>query len=155
MLSPVLINFITLLLLYTLHWLKINDRIKYKVLYLTYINLLKLVNLLTSAFFFHSLHIVVFGLLLFPPLVALLVFSHLSSSDNKQILLPFSSCFWNSFPSDIRHVAHLWISIHLFVQLFRHYNSPIFRTVIRVHLISLSCHILVFCHLILFLWSKC
>jgi len=31
----------------------------------------------------------------------------------------------------------------LFVQLFRHYKSPPFHTVICIHLISLSCHILV------------
>jgi len=37
---------------------------------------------------------------------------------------------------------------------FRHYKSP-FHIVIRIHLISLSHHILVFCHLILVLWSKC
>jgi len=51
-----------------LHWLKINERIKYKVLSLTYISLK---TGLTSALFFHSLHIVVLGLLL-SPLVTLL-----------------------------------------------------------------------------------
>jgi len=38
--------------------------------------------------------------------------------------------------------------INLF-NFFRHYKSPPFHTVIRIHLISLSYHILVFCHLIL------
>jgi len=38
---------------------------------------------------------------------------------------------------------------------FRHFKSPLTHTVIRIHLISLSYHILVFCHLILVLWSKC
>jgi len=39
---------------------------------LSHINLSKLVNILTSALFFHSLHIVVLGLPLLSPLVALL-----------------------------------------------------------------------------------
>jgi len=59
-------------ILKSLHWLKINERMKYKVLSLSHINLSKLVNLLTSTLFFHSLHIVVLGLLLLSPLVALL-----------------------------------------------------------------------------------
>jgi len=54
------------------NWLKINERINYKVLSLPHINLSKLVNLLTSALFFHSLHIVVLGLPLLSPLVVLL-----------------------------------------------------------------------------------
>jgi len=39
---------------------------------LSHINLSKLVNLLTSALLFHSLHIVLLGLLLLSPLVVLL-----------------------------------------------------------------------------------
>jgi len=72
-LSPKLLNFITLLLFLNLsmHWLKINERIKYKVLSLSHINLSKLFNLLTSALF-RSLHIVVLGLPVLSPLVALL-----------------------------------------------------------------------------------
>jgi len=46
----------------SLHWLKINERIKYKVLSLSLTYLSKLVNLLTSALLFHSHHIVVLGL---------------------------------------------------------------------------------------------
>jgi len=46
-------------ILESLHHLKINERIKYKVLSLSHINCLKLVNLLTYALVFHSLHIVV------------------------------------------------------------------------------------------------
>jgi len=48
-------------ILKSLHWLKINERIKYRFS-LSHINLAKLVNLLSSALFFHSLHIVVLGL---------------------------------------------------------------------------------------------
>jgi len=49
-LSPKLLTFITLLtFLKYFHWLKINNNIKYKLL--SHINLSKLVNLLTSAFF--------------------------------------------------------------------------------------------------------
>jgi len=61
-------------ILKSLHWLKINERIKYKVLSLslTHLNLSKLVNFLTSALFFHSLHIAELGLPLLSPLVALL-----------------------------------------------------------------------------------
>jgi len=55
-----------------LHRLKISERIKYKVLSLSHINLSKLVNLLTPALFFHSLHIVVLGLPLLSPSIALL-----------------------------------------------------------------------------------
>jgi len=62
-------------ILKSLHWLKINERIKYKVL--SHIIVSKLVNILTSAIFFQSLHIVVIGLLLLLPLVALT--SYLSS----------------------------------------------------------------------------
>jgi len=58
-------------ILKSLHCLKINERIKYTRFSLSDINLSKLVSLLTSALFFHSLHIVIFGLL-FSPLVALL-----------------------------------------------------------------------------------
>jgi len=58
-------------ILKSLHWLKINERIKHKVLSHTYKSR-KLVNLLTSALFFHSLHIIVLGLPLLSPLVALL-----------------------------------------------------------------------------------
>jgi len=37
---------------------------------------------------------------------------------------------------------HEWVVINLF-NIFRHYKSPPFHTVIRIHLISLSYHILV------------
>jgi len=70
-LSPKLLNFIILLLFLNLSTDQVNERIKYKVL-LTHINLSKLVNLLTSALFFHSLHNVVLGLPLLSPLVVLL-----------------------------------------------------------------------------------
>jgi len=62
-------------ILISLHWLKIHEQIKYKVLSGTYKslkNLSKLVNLLTSALFFHSLHILILGLLLLSLSVALL-----------------------------------------------------------------------------------
>jgi len=47
-------------ILKSLHWLMITKRIKYMVL--SHINLSKLINNLTSALFFHSLHIVVLAL---------------------------------------------------------------------------------------------
>jgi len=43
-------------ILKSLHWLKMNEIIKYKIL--SHINLSKLGNHLTSALYFHSLHIV-------------------------------------------------------------------------------------------------
>jgi len=46
------------------------------------------------------------------------------------------------------------VVINLF-NFFTLYKSPPFHTFIRIHLISLSYHILTFCSLILFLWSKC
>jgi len=49
-------------ILKSLHWLKINEIIKHEVV--SHIHLSKLVNLLTSPLFFHSLHIVLLGLLL-------------------------------------------------------------------------------------------
>jgi len=58
-------------ILKSLHWLKINEKIKYKVLSIN-MHLSKLVKLLTFALSFHSLHIVVLDLLLLSPLVALL-----------------------------------------------------------------------------------
>jgi len=57
MMSPKLLNFITLLLF------KINERIKYRFSF-SHINLSKLVNLFTSALFFHFLNIVLLNLLL-------------------------------------------------------------------------------------------
>jgi len=63
---------ITPILKNSLHWLKINKIIKYRF-FLSYINLSKLFNLLTSALFLYSLHIVVLNLLLISPLVALLL----------------------------------------------------------------------------------
>jgi len=59
-------------ILKSLHWLKINERIKYKVLSLSHINLSKLISLLTSALFFHPLHTVVLSLPLLSPSVAFL-----------------------------------------------------------------------------------
>jgi len=47
-------------------------------------------------------------------------------------------------PSIILFDLCLWISSHQFVKLFRHYESPPFHTVIRIHLISLSRNILIF-----------
>jgi len=56
----------------SLRWLNINAKIKNKVLSSIHINLSKLVILLASSLFFHSLHIIVIGLSLLSPLVALL-----------------------------------------------------------------------------------
>jgi len=71
-LSPKLLNFITLLIFLNLsngsRWMReSNTRFS-----LSHINLSKLVNLLICALFFDSLHIVVLGLPLLSPLVALL-----------------------------------------------------------------------------------
>jgi len=63
-------------------------------------NLSKLVNLLTSALCFHSLHIVVLGLLLLSPLVALL------SPLVLKLRIDSAPVLWNSLPSDLRHIAH-------------------------------------------------
>jgi len=68
-------------------------------------NLSKLVNLLTSALFIHSLHIVVLGLLLLSPVDALL--SRLNSL--KIAIRSYyhsAPVLWNNLPSDLRHVAH-------------------------------------------------
>jgi len=93
-LSPKLLNFITFTpFLKSLHWLKINERINYKVISHTHINLLKLVNLLTSALFFHSLPIVVLDFPILSHLVA-----HLSPLDSKWILSSFCSCFMKRSP---------------------------------------------------------
>jgi len=53
------------------HWFKIHEKVKYKVLSLTYKSL-KTGQPSTSALFYHSLHIVLLGLLLLSPIVALL-----------------------------------------------------------------------------------
>jgi len=84
-------------ILKSLHCLKINEIIKYKALS-------KLVNLLTSALFFHSLHTVLFGLCLLSLLVALL--SPLISKLHTDLSYHFAPVFWNSLPSDLHHVAH-------------------------------------------------
>jgi len=70
------------LTLKSLHCLKINERIKYRFS-LSHINLSKLVSLLTSALFFHSLHIVVLGLPLLSPLFALSLTSRLKISNRS------------------------------------------------------------------------
>jgi len=67
--------------------------------FLSHINLSNLVNLLTSTLFFHSLHIVVLGLPLLSPLVALL--SHLVLK--YQISAPV---LWNNLPSHLCQVVH-------------------------------------------------
>jgi len=45
------------------------------------------------------------------------------------------------------------VVINLF-NFFRHYKLPPFHTVIRIHLISSLYHILVVCHLVMFLWTN-
>ena len=45
-------------ILKSLHWLKINERIQYKLLSLSHVSLCKLVNLVIYAHFFHS-HLIV------------------------------------------------------------------------------------------------
>jgi len=82
-------------ILESLHWLKLNEKIKYKVLSLSQINLSKLVNLLISALFFHSIHIIVLSLLLVSLLVALLSPLVLKL---QHIFLSFCSCFVELFP---------------------------------------------------------
>jgi len=62
------------------------------------------------------------------------------------ILLLFS--LFSYMPIFIWFDLCLWICSHLFVQLFRHYKSLPFHAVIRIFLISLSCHSSVFCYLI-------
>jgi len=57
---------------------------------LWHINLSQLVNLLTSALFFHSLHIVVLGFPLLSPLVALAFFTHSVSCNLLYALLSLS-----------------------------------------------------------------
>jgi len=83
-LSPKLLNFITFTrsILKSLHWLKINEIIKCKVLSLTY-KFLKIENwsTFTSALLITSLYSV------FLDLLSPLPFSHLSSIDLKIILL--------------------------------------------------------------------
>jgi len=79
-----------------------NERLKYKVLFLTYKSL-KTGQPPYPARFFHSLHIVVIGLPLLSPLVTLLSLLVLKlQTDLIIILLLF---LWNSLPSDLRHVA--------------------------------------------------
>jgi len=68
-------------------------------------NLSKLINRLTPALFFHSLHIMLLGLL---PLVALLsprlVSSRLKIANRSDY--HSAHVLWNSLLSDLRHVAH-------------------------------------------------
>jgi len=71
-LSPKLLDFITLLLFLNLSTGYINERIKYKVLSLTYKSLKTGQPSYLLSLFFHSLHIVVLDLPLLSPLVALL-----------------------------------------------------------------------------------
>jgi len=102
---------------------------------LSHKNLSKLVNLLTSALLF-SLP------------------SHRCTRSSSRITLSCPSLtsrlkianrsFYHSAPV-------LWNMFNF----FRHYKSPPFHTVICIHLISLSYHILDFCHFILVLWTKC
>jgi len=68
-----------------LHWLKIYDGVKNKILSHTY----KSLNLLKSALFFHSLHIVELGLLLSPLVALLSPFLLIYRTDLINILLLF------------------------------------------------------------------
>jgi len=72
---------------------------------ISHINLSKLVNLLTSALFFHSIHIVLLGLF-FSPLVALLSQLVLNC---KQIFISFRSCFVEQSP--ISHYNKVTVTI--------------------------------------------
>jgi len=70
-----------------------------------HINLSKLVNLLTFALFFHSLHIVLRGLFLLTPLVVLLSPLVLKVLTYLSVIL-LLNVLWNKRPSDLRHVAY-------------------------------------------------
>jgi len=62
---------------------------------LSHIYLSKLVNLLTSALFFHALHIVILGLLLLSPLVALLSPLKIANRSYNHS----APALWNNLPS--------------------------------------------------------
>jgi len=101
-LSEQLLIFIRLLLfLKSIHWLKINERIKFSQ---SHINLEKLFNLLTSALFFHSLHFVVLGLLLLLPLAVIL--SPLVLKLQIDLFIIVLQLCGTVSHSDLRHVAH-------------------------------------------------
>jgi len=71
-----------------------------------------MVNLLTSALFFHSLHIVLLCLLLISPLVVLLLPLVLNC---KQIYQMYYSAplLWNSLPSDLYVTLLITSLLHL------------------------------------------
>jgi len=71
---------------------------------LTHIHLSKLVNLLTSALFFHSLHIVVLSFPLLSPLVALLCTSRLKIANRSYY--HSAPVLWNNLLSHLRQVVH-------------------------------------------------
>jgi len=103
-LSLKLIYFTTLLILEYLHRLKTHRRFKNKALSPSHINLSKLVNLLTFALFFPSLHIVLLGLLLLSPYSCHSLISRLKIANSS--LYHSAPVLWNNLPSDIRHIAH-------------------------------------------------
>jgi len=78
---------------------------------LSHINLSKLVNLHTSALLFHSLHIVVLGLPLFSPLVALLSPLVLKYQIDITIILLL-------FYGTISHLIYVRLFITLLLLLF-------------------------------------
>jgi len=73
---------------------------------LSHINLSNLVNLLTSALFFHSLLIFVLGPLFLSPLVALLSPLVLIFLIANRSYYHSAPVLWNNLPSDLRHFAH-------------------------------------------------
>jgi len=96
-------------ILKSLQWLKIKERIKYKVLSLTY-KFIKTVNLLTSALFSFPSHRCTRSSLITLSRTALT--SRLKIANRSYHSAPV---LWNNLLSDLRHVAH-------------HFTSPVLNS---------------------------
>jgi len=91
-------------ILKSLNWLKMresNTRFS-----LSHINLSKLVNLLTSALFFHFLHIDVLGLPLLSPFSRPSLTSRLNIANRPKSFYHSAPVSWSNLPSHLRQVVH-------------------------------------------------
>ena len=134
-LSPKLLNCITFLLFLNFHWLKINERIQYKVLSL--IKLFTLVILHIFILFLVLNAIVLHTRLRWSHLIVLLIIP-VSKSQIDVFIIPLLLCGTVLIPRDLRHFSSHSTSSE------PNLNSPLFSLSPSVFLKKLKTHLCLF-----------